>query len=735
MHRFFPVRRSLLAAVGVLLGTVVLALVAAAAASGDDKRRPHRGDAESPKVDRDRNKLFDDLEARLAEASAREHVNVIVTLNAAATPGRVATVSDEVGGFSVGKRIEVIDGFSATVTKAEAEALANLPVVRRVEENSVVRALNDSAQASFGVAKARTDAPALDGNADGNAAAYSAGDLVAAVIDTGIDAGHADLDEGKVIAFKDFVNGRTDPYDDEGHGTHVAATIAGDGDGRADGLHRGVAPAAGLVGVKVLDANGSGTMANVAAAIDWVVENRDVYGIEAINLSLGAAGCSDGTDASSLAVNNAEAAGLVVAVAAGNEGPGTCTIGTPGAASGALTVGAMADSGALGFSQASFSSRGSTVDGRVKPDISAPGVDITSAAANTGTGYAQMSGTSMATPFVAGVALLLRDANPSLTPQQARQALTSTAIDWGRGGNNRTPGSNGPDVDYGAGRLDAYAALKAGGAPLSTPPAAPEHRLYEGTLSGTGAVADYKLNVTDAGFPIAATLIMPGILGAAAWSPDFDLYLYNPAGTLVALAETVERQETIGFKPTATGTYTLRVRSYSGSGDYFVDVSAGLGTLPAPPPQPTTVTASPASVSLYSGSIRSGGTSRLAADDNAYFEVNSTTSGTRASDWYGRIQGVTNALQSLKITYRGKSYRTCTQVVYVYNWTTGGWVQLDSRSVSTSEIEVNASPTGTLADYVSGSSGDGEVAVRIRCSRSDSSFFTSADLLRITYQR
>ena len=77
---------------------------------------------------------------------------------------------------------------------------------------------------------------------------------------------------------------------------------------------------------------------------------------------------------------------------------------------------------------------------------------------------------------------------------------------------------------------------------------------------------------------------MPGILGAAAWSPDFDLYLYNPAGTLVALAETVERQETIGFKPTATGTYTLRVRSYSGSGDYFVDVPAGLGTLSAPPP-------------------------------------------------------------------------------------------------------------------------------------------------------
>jgi Peptidase inhibitor I9 len=140
MDRFSPVRRSLIAAVGVLLGTVVLALAAAASASGDDKKRAHRGDTDSPKVDRNRDKLSDDLEARLAEATAREHVNVIVTLNAQATAGRVETVSDEVGGFSVGKRIEVIDGFSATVTKAEAEALAKLPIVRRVEENSVVRA-------------------------------------------------------------------------------------------------------------------------------------------------------------------------------------------------------------------------------------------------------------------------------------------------------------------------------------------------------------------------------------------------------------------------------------------------------------------------------------------------------------------------------------------------------------------------------------------------------------------
>ena len=722
MNRLSPVCRSLFA---TLAGGLLLACASAGLAADGEKTVPSVKRLQA-KVDHNRNKLLDDLESRLAAKPAIGTVNVIVTLKADATQDRVAMLARQVGGFRVGRRIGLIDGFSATVTKAEAQALATVPWVRSVEENSTVHALNDGAQASFGVTKARADAPGLDGDADGNPGAYTGGDLVAAVIDTGIDGGHADLDEGKVLAFKDFVNGRTDAYDDEGHGTHVAATIAGDGEGRADGLHRGVAPAAGLVGVKVLDANGSGTMANVAAALDWVVQNKEAYGIEVVNLSLGESGCADGSDAASLAVNRAEAAGLVVAVAAGNEGPGTCTIGSPGAATGALTVGAMADPAALGFSQASFSSRGPTADGRIKPDVSGPGVGISSAAANSGTGYAEYSGTSMATPFVAGVALLMREANPALTTQQVRDAMTTTAIDWGRAGK---------DGEYGAGRLDAHAALKAVGAPLSSAPVAPDHRLYEGTLSATGGYVDYKLDVADTSFPIAATLILPGIKGAAAYTPDFDLYLYNPAGARVAAAETVERQETIGFRPTATGTYTLRVRSYSGSGSYFVDVSAGLGavTAPAPAPTPTTVTAAARSVSLYAGTVRSGGAAQLGADDNAYFSTNSTTSGTRVTDWYGLISA-TNALQSLKVSYRGKSSYTCTQTVDVYNWTTGAWTRLNSRSVGTTESQVDATVTGTLADYVSGAAGDGDVAVRIRCSRSGS-FYTSADLLRITYQR
>jgi serine protease AprX len=735
-----PARRIVPAALAAST-LVALTLVGAnGSAAGKADTAAHKGAAAKSvknvplRADRDRDKIFDNLELRLAPLPATAERSVIVTLRSPATAARTAGLERAVGDFDVSRRFNVIDAFAATMTKAQIAELAANPAVARIEENSTVRALNDGSQSSFGVAKARTDAPSLDGDGDGNAATYSGRDLVAAVIDTGIDAGHQDLDEGKVIAFKDFVNGRTTPYDDNGHGTHVAGTIAGEGDARADRLYQGVAPAAALVGVKVLDANGGGTMANVTAAIDWVIQVKDVYGIEVVNLSLGAAGCSNGTDATSQAVNRAEAAGLIVAVAAGNEGPGTCTIGSPAAATGALTVGAMADLGAGGFGQAYFSSRGPTADGRVKPDVSAPGVDVTSAQTGTTAGYAANSGTSMATPFVAGVALLMRDWNAGLTPTQVRNAITGTAIDWGRGGDNRTAGSTGRDIDYGAGRLDAYAALAAVGAPLSAPPATPARRLIEGTLSGSGAIADYRIDVSDVGYPIAATLILPSVSGGTAWTPDFDLYLYSPAGTLVARAETVQRQENVTFRPTAAGTYTLRVRSYSGSGPYFVDASAGFGTA-APPPTTTTATAFPRSTVIYAGTLRSGDASRLRTDDNAYYQVNSTTSGTRVADWYATLPAVSNGLTSLNVTYRGRSSSTCTQVVYVYNWTTGAWVSLGSKSVGTTEVASTYTPAGTLADYVSGTSGDGDVAIRVRCTRSSGSYYVSGDLLSVTFTK
>ena len=555
------------AALAMAVGGAVAAPTAASAQKGPDPADK----AKPVKADKDRDKVFDDLEARLAGAPADAKAGVIVTLNAPASPSAVDSLKRGVGDFPVGHRYSVINGFSASLKKGQIEALARRGDVAQVEEDSPVHATNASAQASFGVTEARADNGNLDGG-DG-VSGYSAGDLVAAVIDTGIDAAHQDLDGGKVLGWVDYVAGRTTPYDDNDHGTHVAGTIAGDGSTGQDG--QGVAPAAGLVGLKVLDYAGNGSMSNVTAAIDWVVANKATFGIEAINLSLGTSGCSDGTDATSLAVNRAHNAGIVVAVAAGNSGSGTCTIGSPGAATGALTVGAMADMGAGGFKQAYFSSRGKTADGRIEPDISAPGVNINSADANTVNGLRLMSGTSMATPFVAGVSLLMLDANPGRTPPQVHDAMITKAQDWGRGGDNRTGGTRGRDIDYGAGRLDSYAALGTVDASLTSPPAVPNHGIAEGSLSGSGAYRDYWINVTDTRFPVAVTLIHSSVSGGTSFNPDFDLYLYNPSGTLVARAETIRRQEDVSFQPTATGWYRLRVRSYKGSGGFFVDVSAG----------------------------------------------------------------------------------------------------------------------------------------------------------------
>ena len=349
------VTRSLIALALLLAALLVATAAGQAARQGAPGPFPF---GPPPTIDQDGNGLFDDLEARMAELQDNSKVDVLVELNSSATASRVSELSERIGGFSTSRRFGIVDGFAATVTKAQARLLARLPSVAHVELDGEVHALNDSAQASFGVTKARIDDPALDGDGDGNPNVYSPADLVAAVIDTGIDAKHLDLDGGKVIAWKDYVNNQPTPYDDNGHGTHVSGTIAGDGDGRADHLYHGVAPAAGLIGLKVLNSAGSGSFANVISALDWTVTNKATYGIEAVNLSLGADGCNNGTDLTSQAIGRAVAAGIVVVVAAGNAGPGTCTVGTPGAAPAALTVGAMTDLGPGGFYLASFSSRG-----------------------------------------------------------------------------------------------------------------------------------------------------------------------------------------------------------------------------------------------------------------------------------------------------------------------------------------------------------------------------------------
>ncbi|ASS75829.1 peptidase S8 [Tumebacillus algifaecis] len=514
-------------------------------------------------VDADKNKIFDDLEAMLLSKTADDEVRVIVRLNEKFANQKLQKIKSDIGSeFQTKHTFEhSYQGFAATMKKSQIERLQKHPMVESIQYDAPVHKTMNTAGDSFGSTKAATDF-LLDGDRDGNPTSFSSTDVVVAVIDTGIDGNHVDLDGGKVLAFRDFVGPTPNPapYDDDGHGTHVSGIIAGTGDGNAS--YKGVAPGAALVGIKVLDGTGSGYMSDVDAGINWAIANKSTYGIKVINLSLGTSGSSDGNDSTSLAIDNAVANGLVAVVAAGNSGPRKSTIGSPGAARQAITVGAFADVGEKGFNLTSFSSRGPTADGRIKPDLVAPGYNITAPRANSSNQYISYSGTSMATPFTAGVIALMLDANYSLTPADIKNKLTSTAQDWGVAGQ---------DIDYGWGRLQAYEAIKSAGGYSGTGPSVPNHQFWSGSLTAAGQSQSYTFSVTSTTTPIALTLLMPNWTSSSA--PDFDLYLTNPSGTQVASSLGTSRQETITFQPTVTGTYTVRVYSYSGTGAYHLDGS------------------------------------------------------------------------------------------------------------------------------------------------------------------
>ena len=356
---------------------------------------------------------------------------------------------------------DIIDAIAMKVPKTVVDDIAQLPFVENIWPDLEVHAMLDTSVGDIG-AKYVWDTYGYDGSG-----------ITIAIIDTGIDASHVALDDldddpttwdPKVIAFKDFVNGLDDldasdgmdAYDDNGHGTHVAGIAAGTG--APDYLYIGVAPKANLVGIKVLDSSGSGTLSDVIAGIEWAVENKDVYNIRVINLSLGASvTTADGTSPVAIAVDKAVLAGIVTCVAAGNDGPAPGSISTPGDAHLAITVGAAFDSGeGTKGAVASFSSQGPTDDGRVKPDITAPGVDIMAPEANTVDGYIEYSGTSMATPHVAGAVALLLQANPNLDPAQVKYILTrTTQVDYYSGTPDNTEGYGYIDIAAAVANIDA----------------------------------------------------------------------------------------------------------------------------------------------------------------------------------------------------------------------------------------------------------------------------------------
>lgn len=249
-----------------------------------------------------------------------------------------------------------------------------------------------------------------------------------AVIDTGVSP-HYDLVKptNRIIAFKDLLANKERPYDDDGHGTHVAGLIAGNG--FTSCKYTGTAPCADIISIKALDESGNGTESDILAALQWIVNNGQFYNVRVINLSLGIKVDPPYDDDPLIkGANAAVRYGYTVVTAAGNNGPGKCTINSPGTSPLVITVGAADLTEDGGIKVASFSSRGPTLSGDTKPDLIAPGVNIYSLDGKNPKGYTTQSGTSMAAPVVSGVAACLYAMRPDLTPAQVKQILVRDAM-------------------------------------------------------------------------------------------------------------------------------------------------------------------------------------------------------------------------------------------------------------------------------------------------------------------
>jgi serine protease AprX len=351
-------------------------------------------------------------------------------------------------GGRVLRRLPLIDGVVVDLPNAALPLLAGSGVVRHLSADRLVVGTMERTGATVGAVAARQEF-GYDGTGVG-----------VAVIDSGVSPWHDDLTSifggQRVYRFVDYVNGWESPYDDFGHGTHVAGIIAGNGYD-SGGARTGIAPGAHLVVLKVLDANGNGRLSDVIAALDFVVANRAAFNIRVINLSV-ATGVYEPYDEDplTLAAKRAVDAGIVVVASAGNNGRSPLGgtqyggITSPGNAPWVLTVGGSSHMGTIDRADdtvAAFSSRGpGALDAGAKPDLVAPAVGIESLTDPDSTLYAaypqallpgtvptayfpymSLTGTSMSTPVVSGTVALMMQANPGLTPNLVKAILQYTA--------------------------------------------------------------------------------------------------------------------------------------------------------------------------------------------------------------------------------------------------------------------------------------------------------------------
>ena len=254
--------------------------------------------------------------------------------------------------------------------------------------------------------------------------------ITVAIVDSGI-AYHEDFGgraTSRFVAAVDMVNGMNIFYDDLGHGTHVAGIIGGNGS-----IYRGIAPCCRYVSVKVLDRRGAGKLDNVISGLRWIEDNAGRYDIRIVNISVGSPKDKSYDENSRLVgcVDRLWDMGLVVLVAAGNNGPARGSVGAPGISRKVITVGSLENEvNNNGNSVSDYSGRGPTLSCIKKPDIVAPGSNIISCN-NRGKRYTGKSGTSMSTPIVSGAVALLLSKNPQMTNREVKIRLKNRAVDMG----------------------------------------------------------------------------------------------------------------------------------------------------------------------------------------------------------------------------------------------------------------------------------------------------------------
>ena len=437
-------------------------------------------------------------------AASDEEVNIIVeTENDDDDSIKSLSADNKIKKFQNGK-------FQALkISKNKMEELEDLQNVKKVWADKWNHALLD------------VSIPQIGANDIWNSS-YNGSGIKVCVLDTGINKTHPAL-SSRVINESDFTNSSSGATDIFGHGSHVAGIVASTNE-----TYRGVAFGASILNAKVLNDAGSGTDSMVMSGIDWCISQ----GANILTLSLGSSSPNNGSDVLSQYTDLAVDQGKILTIAAGNSGPSSDTIACPGCAHKVITVGAVykKNYGSLSWSGCTdsttgadnltcFSSRGPTDDNRIKPDVLAPGAQITSVK-NTG-GFVDLSGTSMSTPMVAGLAALLLQARPTLSPEEMKALLMDSAYDYG---------VFGKDNNYGAGRINASKAIN-------------EINLTaRGEISNVGTIHDasrgnisnvdkvHNIYVPSGTTEIRTTLYWPENYS---YHSDVDLYIIDPTGKIV----------------------------------------------------------------------------------------------------------------------------------------------------------------------------------------------------------